>query len=401
MMQSFPVPPGARVNDETGNNAPASQQFRAPTVVIAGRGSRRLVSEWVDRLRGARPIVVADAGLLQSSPLVAEISASLSDAGLAACAKIGIAPDPTVREAERVRTVAREVRADLVVAIGGGSALDAAKCGAMLATNDEAPLSYVGRNLFANTPLPMIALPTTCGTGSEVSWVSVLRDPGAQRKVSIKGDGMFPRLAILDPDFLAGLPARQVAWTGMDALTHAIEAYLAIGATRFSDAHAVSAAAELFEVLPGAMSGNGESLERAQLAATQAGFAFGNSDVGAVHCLSETLGGLYQVPHGLANAALLVPVLRFYGEAATSRLASLARRVRPQAHYLNDRDAAEGLLIAIEHLARTLEIPPFSALEVPGETYGMIAEIAVTNNSNGSCPRPMHSLDYVRILRGA
>jgi len=372
-----------------------------PTCVVAGRGSRRVLLEWIGRLRGTRPLIVSDAGLLQSSPLVAEVLASLSGAEIAACATVGIAPDPTVKEAERVGAAAREAHADVVVAIGGGSALDAAKCGAMLATNDGAPLSYVGRNLFSNTPLPMIALPTTCGTGSEVSWVSVLRDESAQRKVSIKGDGMFPRLAILDPDFLTALPARQVAWTGMDALTHAIEAYLAVGATKFSDAFAVSAAAELFEVLPAARSGHRESLERAQLAATQAGFAFGNSDVGAVHCLSETLGGLYQVPHGLANAALLVPVLRFYGESATSRLASLARRVRPDLQFLNDREAAEGLLIAIEQLARALEIPPFSALRIPSENHGAVAEIAVTNNSNGSCPRQMRAADYLVILRSA
>jgi alcohol dehydrogenase len=375
--------------------------FRVPTSVTWGRGSRRLLPEWIGRLRASRPLLVCDAGLLESSPLVAEILAQLSVAKVGACAIVGIAPDPTLEEAERVRLAARGARADLVVAIGGGSALDAAKCGAMLATNDGAPLAYVGRNLFGNAPLPMIALPTTCGTGSEVSWVSVLRDESSKRKVSIKGDGMFPRVALLDADFLNALPARQVAWTGMDALTHAIEAYLATGATRFSDACAISAAAELLAVLPAAMAGDGPARERAQIAATQAGFAFGNSDVGAVHCLSETLGGLYHVPHGLANAALLVPVLRFYGEAATARLAHLARQVRPQPASLDDRAAAEGLVSAVEQLGRMLEIPAFSQLPVDRDSHAAIAEIAVTNNSNGSCPRPMRAADYLEILREA
>lgn len=293
---------------------------------------------------------------------------------------------------------ARAWGADSVVGLGGGSVLDAAKAAAMLLTNEGDIRSFEGRNQYAERPAPFVALPTTCGTGSEVTWVSVISVEDDQTKISVKGETMFPDVALVDSDFLTTLPPSLVAWTGVDALTHAIEAYIGTEANPASDALAEKAVGLLCRYLPRAVTDIEGTRDRDAVmrASTLAGMAFGNADVGAVHCLSETIGGIWDIPHGLGNAVLLAPVLRYHKNAARLRLAQLHRIALGEP----TGDGAEAMIRAIEDLVETLGVPSFSTFEIPLDQLPRIAEGATRNNSNSSNPQPMGPEQYLEILSG-
>lgn len=314
-----------------------------------------------------------------------------------------IAPNPRHDTIDRMAAVGRESGIDCVVGLGGGSVLDAAKAVSMLLRNPGSCLDYVGKNRFAHGTVPFVAIPTTCGTGSEVTWVSVISHLAEQQKVSVKGDAMFPDVALVDADLLQTLPAHLVASTGMDALTHAIEAYTVTLANPVSDALAEKAVVLLFAHLQRLVHDVGDATARAAVmrASTLAGMAFGNADVGGVHCLSETLGGIWDVPHGLANAMLLVPVMRYHMPFIAPRLAALHALINPGVGQLPVNEAAEAFLAAIESLVVALQIPPFVSLDLPVASYPQIAAGAVANNSNASNPQPMAAADYLAILQQA
>jgi alcohol dehydrogenase len=291
-----------------------------------------------------------------------------------------------------------------VIGLGGGSVLDAAKAAAMLATNGGGCRDYEGANRFTRSPLPFIALPTTCGTGSEVTWVSVISLPEERVKISVKGHDMFPAVALVDSDLVTTLPSHLVAWTGLDALTHALEALTVKLANPASDALATRAVELLLRYLRRAVAdiaGDGEAREAVMTASTLAGMAFGNADVGAVHCLSESLGGLYDVPHGLANALLLVPVLRSHGKCIETPLARLAGAVLPAAALPREASAqTAAFLEAVEALVAALDLPPFADFGIPPSDAPRIARGAVANGSNPSNPRSMDEAEYLEILQG-
>jgi len=204
---------------------------------------------------------------------------------------------------------------------------------------------------------------------------------------------MFPNLALVDADFIDTLPPKIVAWTGMDALTHAIEAFISRRNNPASDALAAEATRLIFRHLPDAMNGGTAARERVMTAATLAGMAFGNSDVGAVHCLSESLGAQFDLAHGLLNAALLATVLAYQSDAAAKRLDSLAARIWP--------DGGSSLFPSLHALTAELDIPGFASLNIPEDAFEKIAAMAEANGSNASNPMPMARDDYLAILRRA
>ena len=345
-------------------------------------------------------LLVLDAGLSKTS-WPAQLVAALRAGHREVRVFEDVAPNPRYETVDALATQLRQKPVDAVIGLGGGSVLDAAKATAMLAAQPGSILDYEGKNRFPNPSLPFVAIPTTCGTGSEVTWVSVISNTAEQRKLSVKGDGMFPDYAFVDADLLTTLPPALVAATGVDALTHALEAYTGNQANPVSDALAEKAIHLLLAYLPRAhadIAGDAEAREAVMRASTLAGMAFGNADVGAVHCLSETLGGFYDVPHGLCNALLLAPVFRAHGEAVVERLSRLEAQQNPR----SDAPApihASRFLGRIEQLVATLQLGDFAALQVPDEAYEAIAAGAVTNNSNASNPREMDKAAYLAILR--
>lgn len=369
--------------------------FRVPTRVHIAPGCLSRLPEALSVLGLRRVLLVVDPGLA-ATEMPERARRLLAEAGVAIELFDAVEPNPRTTTATRAAAVLREHGFEGIVGLGGGSVLDAAKAAAMLAVNDGSAEDYVGKNRYASTPLPFVAVPTTCGTGSEVTWVSVLTHEPTRTKISLKGESMFPRFALVDADLIRTLPGRLVASTGLDALTHALEATTCRLANPVSDALAEKAVALLLAYLRRAASdpaGDAEARAAVMRASTLAGLAFGNADVAGVHCLSESLGGLYDVPHGLANAILLVPVLRSHGEHVARRLAELEAVVASAAP-----PSAEGFLSRVEELTRDLEVPPWSHFRVPAEDHGRIAELAERNGSNDSNPRPMAASDYRRIL---
>lgn len=376
--------------------------FRIPTRVVVEPGCRRLLAERVRELGAERPLLVVDAGLL-ATPWVDELERALGAAGTPAERFAEVEPNPRAATVERLAERARGAGSDALVALGGGSVLDAAKAAAVLAVDGGSVAEHRGRR-FAGEALPLIALPTTCGTGSEVTRSAVISVPEERSKISLKGEGYFPRHALVDAELLATLPPHLVAWTGLDALTHALEAVAGRLGNPLSDALATRAVELLLAHLERAVAGDAASRAAAMTASTLAGMAFGNADVGAVHCLSETLGGGWDAPHGLANAMLLAPVLRAHGGAAEPALARVARRVLSTlgwveaSAFLDDHEAADRLLAAVEALVAALGLPAFETLGVPAEDDPWIAAQAVANGSNASNPRPMGEAEYLEIL---
>jgi alcohol dehydrogenase len=375
--------------------------FRLPTRVRIEPGCSREAGAVCRSLGSRRALLVCDPALV-GGHFLNGVEASLRAADVALEREAEIESNPRAGTVDVLAERARDSGTDVVVAVGGGSAIDAAKAVAMLAANEGSIEDYVGRGRYAHPPRPFVAIPTTCGTGSEVTWVSVVTQPARSAKLSIKGETMFPDHALVDPDALATLPARVVAWTAVDALTHAVEAYTCSVSNPATDALAEQAVRLVFAHLREAwvdVAGRPAAREGLARAATIAGMAFGNADVAGVHCLSETIGGRWDVAHGLANAVLLAPVLRHHLPAIEEKLASLAPAAGvalPPGSPPAERALA--VIEAIEKLTTDVSIPSFRSLGIPPSELGWIAERAVENNSNGSNPRPMDAGAYRQIL---
>ena len=375
--------------------------FRLPTHVYFGPGSCAHIDQIIQNHNARHVLLITDAGL-SATHWPETIETILRKASLEVTTVNTIEANPRFATIDTIAAEARAQSIDVVLGLGGGSVLDAGKTIAMLLQNPGSCLEYEGKNIFKNGSAPFVAIPTTCGTGSEVTWVSVISNPDQQRKISIKGEAMFPEEAVVDPDVLVTLPSHLIASTGMDAFTHAIEAYTGLCANPWSDALCEKAIMVLDQYLVRAFRSIEEDAEaRSQVmrSATMAGMAFGNADVAGVHCLSESLGGLYDIPHGLGNTLLLLPVLKYHRPVISGRLTELFSVLRPEsAGRMNAELGSQQLLELIAALIAQLDVPPFDSLGIPKEDYPRIAMEAAQNNSNASNPQPMDKNDYLAIL---
>jgi alcohol dehydrogenase len=373
-------------------------KYHLPTQVIFGSGAigelRQIVGE---RLRAARPFLVTDKGI-DAAGILKKVREPLS--GVPVFDEIE--PNPKNTTVDRGGEMVRALKPDLIIGLGGGSVLDAAKAIALLAINPGRIEEYEGREKYKTAPLPVLAIPTTCGTGSEVTWVSVITHTGRQFKMSIKGPLMYPAVALVDPDLLMTLPPHLVASTGLDALTHAVEAFTVKPASVITDTLALESLRLIFRSLQEAyldIRKNAKAREGLMLGSLLAGMAFGNSDVGAVHCLAESVGSLYDTPHGVATAVFLPYVMEFNLEAAEAKYGRIASVAGIEAG--SQLEAARRLIARIKEISRDLAIPSFRELNIPESDLTLIAQKSFANNSNLSNPREATAADYLSILRTA
>ncbi|MEM8964053.1 MAG: iron-containing alcohol dehydrogenase [Acidobacteriota bacterium] len=375
--------------------------FRLPTHVHIAPGASQHLADVTKSLDARRVLFVFDPGLAATDH-PQRMQKDLADAGVHVESFDAIEPNPRTTTAEAAGALAAEHKLEAVIGLGGGSTLDAAKAAAMLATNPGPAASFAGVGKYHSRPLPFIAIPTTCGTGSEVTWVSVLSDPSRRTKVSVKGLGMFPDQALVDADLLRTLPTALVKWTALDALTHALEAYTCNRANPVSDILAERAIVSIWRFIGRAaadIEGDDEARARIMQASTVAGISFGNADVASVHCLSESLGGLYDLPHGKTNAILLYPLLQFNRPYIDARLARLFELIEPDADVKTDVvHRADFFMEELLTLLTGLDVPHFSTLEVPTDDYPMIAAQAAANNSNSSNAKKMTASKYETLL---
>lgn len=327
-------------------------------LLLVGPGSSRRLGEALAGFGHQRILIVTDkviAGMGLHEGLVKALTAG----GVAHVMFDGISADAPIPDVERGIATYRNTRCDAIVAIGGGSPMDAAKAIASSVANRKHPRLLVGYFKGLRAPEPLYAVPTTAGTGSEVTVAAVLSDPASGRKLVIADTRLVPKMAALDPALMTGLPKHITAATGIDALTHAVEAFIGQWATDQSDRMALAAVGLIYGHLRSACA-NGRNLEAREqmaLASTYAGLAFTRANVGYVHAIAHQLGGRYHVHHGLANAILLPPVLKFLSPAVPKRLALLAVRAGVGKESERPAALAAKFIASIEKLNADIGIP--------------------------------------------
>ena len=327
-------------------------------MLLVGPGSSRRLGEALCGFGHRKILVVTDRAVRQMG-LPDALTKALSRGGTAHAVFDAITPDAPIPLIEEGIAFYEKHGCDAIVAFGGGSPMDAAKTIALAVANGKHPRKLVGYFRGLHAPVPLYAVPTTAGTGSEVTVAAVISDPETNRKLVIADTRLVPAMAALDPSLMTGLPPQVTAATGMDALTHAIEAFIGQWSTPYTDRMALAAVAMIYDNLRVAYR-NGQDLaarEQMALAATYAGLAFTRANVGYVHAIAHQLGGKYHTPHGLANAIVLPHVLKFLSPAITRKLAILAVRAKVGKEGERPAVLAKKFRDSVEALNRYLRIP--------------------------------------------
>jgi alcohol dehydrogenase class IV len=333
-------------------------QFNIPATIVCGGGAIMELPSQLKRLGVTRVLFVTDEFMVRSG-LVPRIEADLHAAGFAVTIFAGVQPDPTEENVMAGLAVFRTANAEAIVAIGGGSPIDCGKAIALLTAN-PAPLSlYMGRHKVPRAGAPLVAIPTTAGTGSEVTKVAVITDTARDVKMMMLDAHLLPTIALVDYELTLSMPPMLTAAVGVDTLTHGIEAFVSRLANPMTDPLALACIHNVAQHLERAWAepANRVARENMMLAAMQGGMAFANSSVALVHGMSRPLGALFHVPHGISNAMLLPTVTRFSLAGATSRYATVARTMGWAGRDDADVEAAEALVTGLEQLNRRLHIP--------------------------------------------
>jgi len=326
-----------------------------PTLFI-GEGAALQLTRSITTMGSQRLLIVA-AKVINELGMLEGIQQVCQEAGVHVELYDGILPDPSFDIIESGMNTARAHKSDAILAVGGGSSIDAAKLISVGLTNNKTLMQLTGLLKVSEPGIPLYAIPTTAGTGSEVTAAAVISDPSSGQKLLAVDPKLVPFSAALDPVLMTGLPAPITAATGIDALTHAIEAYVSCAATEETDHYARAATRLIFKHLPVAYTegSNLEAREALALASCYAGLAFSKAGVGYVHAVAHQLGAQYHVPHGLANALVLPHVLAFYGSSAHKRLAQLALDIGIAPS--NQSQQAQAFISQVKALIATLELP--------------------------------------------
>ena len=377
-------------------------EFGVPTRIFSGVGASSQVNDLFKTLGAHKVLVITDPGIFDAG-VTKSVTDGFANSTTFAVFK-DVEPNPSVETIEKATIFCREQACDVLLAVGGGSAIDTAKSVALLMTNPAPITKYEGFNMFSNQPLPLIVIPTTAGTGSEVTRGQVLTDKKRRFKFGIGGIGLAPRYAILDPLVLASLPLAVAATTGMDALTHAIEAFVSRRASLFTDALALKAI-ELIGQNIRRFAYNPSSIEPAmamQTGCTLAAVAFTYARVGNTHAMAHPLGGHYDLPHGLANAILLPYVMEFNFPTNLEKFRLIAQALGGNIGNLTSREAALRSVYAIKDLLFDLGISPtLKNTAAKEEGIRPMAEDAIKTGLAATNPRQTTIDDITELYRKA
>lgn len=347
-----------RINHRVLKTASALLPFRQP-VVLSGPGSVAQLAENIG-IVGLRHVLVVTDRVLLGLGLVDGLLASLEARGIRHTVFADVQPNPTIEDVEAGRAVYLEQRCEGVIGFGGGSPMDCAKIIAARVGNPYMPVRWMKGLFKVFLPIPpLFCVPTTAGTGSEATIVAVITDAAEHHKFAISDLKLMPRIAVLDPDLMVGLPPHITAATGMDALTHAVEAYIGLNGNPFTDEKALEATRLVFRHLEAAYQDGSqiEAREGMALASFYGGAAFTRVYVGYVHAIAHNMGGLYGVPHGLANAIILPFVLDFCRHEAQAKLADLAVAAGLGERSEGDEALAGAFIAAVERTNERMGIP--------------------------------------------
>ncbi len=379
--------------------------WNVPNRMLFGWGAVTELGAHLDEFGVERPLIITDEGVRAAGvldPLLDAIEASGRDYAIFD----GVQPDPTDTVVHDAAAAYDEADADLVLGVGGGSSIDTAKAASILATNDGHILDFEGSGNVPNDPPPSVFVPTTSGTGSEVGHWTIVKDSETSIKEEIGDVSLLADLAIVDPQLTASAPAPVKAATGMDVLTHAIEAYVSIKAQSQTSALAVDSIEKVGTYLPRAVEYRGtdrEALSKMARASSQAGMAFNGAGLGAVHALSHQVGGTFGVPHGLANAILLPYVMEYNLPQVPEKMATIADALGEDVDPATpSRVAGERAVAAVRRLASDVRIPEtLAATAAERDAIPQLAEQAMDDGSLTGNPRATDADDLAGILERA
>lgn len=373
-----------------------------PSRILFGPGSNERITAECQRL-GQKPLILTGRNSLAASGNLERITASLRQSALDAVFYSEVDPEPTVDQIDEIRTLLLAQGCDLVVGVGGGSVLDAAKAAAGLIRETELTRDF----LYGRTPqqpgLPWIAVPTTAGSGSEVTENAVLIDPPGRRKSSIRDSSWIAAAAIVDPIFTMSMPRNLTALSGLDALTHAIEAFSSRWSNPYSNGLSKNAVVLITQnIYASFTTGRKEPREKMMLASLLAGMALNNVRAGAVHALAHALGAQFGTPHGQACAALLPQVMRYNLPLIDHKYAELAYATSLAAADAPPEEAANRFINYIEKLLLKMELPgKLSEIGISAQDIPEIVEAAFHSSSLEANPRRTRAEDLAHILENS
>lgn len=379
-----------------------AREFIVPGQIITGSGALNMAEETLKGL-GKKALIVTDKVMIQLGNC-AKVEAALKNQGVDYAIYSEIVGEPTDVMIENGLKVYKEEGCDFLVALGGGSPIDSMKAIGSLVVNGGNISDYMGKIIDVEMP-PLVAIPTTAGTGSEATQFTIITDTKKDIKMLLKGKVLIPSLAIIDPQFTMTAPPKITAATGLDALCHAVEAYTSRKAQTLSDTFAMSAVKRIFKYLPVAFKDgqNEEARVQMSVAALEAGIAFNNASVTIIHGMSRPIGALFHVAHGLSNAMLLKECLTFALEGAYDRFAELGRAVGVASDADSDKEASEKFLAAVEAIVKELETPTLAEFGIDKEEFfKVIDKMAFDAMDSGSPQNTMREVteeDVKQIYR--
>jgi len=376
--------------------------FGIPSFVHFGEGVSGKLGETAAGMGAKKAFVVYDKGV-KAAGIVDGLISSLKAAGVEAVEYDGVLPNPPDTQVEEAAAIARSANVDLIVAVGGGSSIDSAKAINILLTNPSPINQYDGINTVKAPGKPLIAIPTTAGTASEVTAFSIVTDTARKKKMVIGGQFVGATLALADPLLTVAMPPGITASTGLDALTHAIEAYVSKNAMIPTDVLALKAI-ELIRnnIVKATREGSCVEARSAMLLGSMmAGFAFTNAVLGLVHSIAHPLSAHFNLPHGVANAIGLPHVMEYNMEAAPARFRDIAVAMGIDVAGMSDTAAAQAAVDLVKNLNKELGIPTLKECGITRDMFDRIAEDALKEVSTLFNPREPSKEDILAIMEKA
>jgi choline dehydrogenase len=379
------------------------QSFEVPTVVKHAPGATVCLADEIKALGSKRPMVVTDKGLVKAG-LVEEATKALEAGNVDYVLYDGVVANPPIALVDEAAALYKDEGCDGLIGFGGGSPMDTAKSIGVVVENGGSILQYEWDDpqpIKKRVP-PLICVPTTAGTGSEVTLWAVVTDPDRKIKFNVGGTGLIgANVALIDPRLMLGLPGPITAGTGMDAMTHAIECYTCAYAQPWPDAVALWAIETLAQWLPiaYAQGANEKARYEVAMAAMLAGMSYGTASAGAVHAMSQTAGGVYDLPHGELTASLLAPVMKFNYMGEPLKYARIAKALGIDTFGMTVWEAAQAAGEYMAQLSHDIGIPTLAELGIPEEDIPMLAELAYNDPQTIGNPRDIDQAGYEMIYR--
>jgi len=369
--------------------------FEVPNKVVFGCGVSQQIVAWAKRLNGRSLMVVCDPGV-KAAGIADPLLQLLEDSFAQVACFQAVTPDPDIALVNSMTKFAYDHQANLLIAIGGGSAIDATKAVRVLLSGGGYITDYEGMDKISQMTIPMIAIPTTSGTGSEVTSFSIVSDHARKRKMVLAGRAIAADVALIDPMLTLSMPKSVTASTGMDAMTHAIEAALSTMATPLTDVNAYKAISLIYDYLPKAIHSpeNIEARTQVMLGSVLAGIAFNSAILGLAHAIAHPLGVVCGLAHGLANAIVLPEVVAFNGRFVPEKVIAIGKAIGLSA----DQLSVNAVVDALAHLNGDIGIPSLTQVGIRAEQFDEIAELTLQEISLFTNPAPVTLHDVKAVL---